>query len=312
MPQGDLQELLGRVPVYTSPPEEHSLTDLPHLPNDSEHGYHLVVIAGQECPSLSGIPLGLGAGFKLGGDKDKDKDKDKDRDRDRDNEGYEHSELLLERRAPKAENDEPVPHTSGWTSTLEDFLVQGLTIVGPGARVKHKSSHPDLGPTSSTGDIRRRPKTGAKGPYEMLVKERMMGIYLAVFVHRDAKHFVRGTSKSAVTAGLIGGRVGNKGAVGISLKIANTTMLFVNAHLAAHEGKVPHRLANLTKIKNELAVDDFLKADDPRMVAEDITDRFDFTFLFGDLNFRLDLSRLHADWLISRREYAQALAFDQL
>jgi hypothetical protein len=26
--------------------------------------------------------------------------------------------------------------------------------------------------------------------------------------------------------------VGNKGAVGISLKIANTTMLFVNAHLA--------------------------------------------------------------------------------
>ena len=33
----------------------------------------------------------------------------------------------------------------------------------------------------------------------------------------------------------------------------------------------------------------------------DITDRFDFTFLFGDLNFRLDLSRLHADWLISRR-----------
>lgn len=37
------------------------------------------------------------------------------------------------------------------------------------------------------------------------------------------------------------------------------------------------------------------------MQCTDITDRFDFTFLFGDLNFRLDLSRLHADWLISRR-----------
>jgi hypothetical protein len=37
-----------------------------------------------------------------------------------------------------------------------------------------------------------------------------------------------------VTAGLIGGRVGNKGAVGISLKIQNTTMLFVNAHLAGN------------------------------------------------------------------------------
>ena len=47
-------------------------------------------------------------------------------------------------------------------------------------------------------------------------------------------------------------------------------------------------------------------------MAEDLTDRFDYTFLFGDLNFRLDISRLHADWLISRGDYAQALGFDQL
>lgn len=33
----------------------------------------------------------------------------------------------------------------------------------------------------------------------------------------------------------------------------------------------------------------------------DVTDRFDFAFLCGDLNFRLDITRLHADWLISRR-----------
>ena len=43
---------------------------------------------------------------------------------------------------------------------------------------------------------------------------------------------LKGTSKSAVTTGLIGGWVGNNGAVGISLKIANTTMLFVSTHLA--------------------------------------------------------------------------------
>ncbi|KAH9057862.1 DNase I-like protein [Lactarius vividus] len=317
LPKGDLQELLGEVPVSTPPPsDEHPSTHLPRLANDSNHTYHLVVIAGQECPSLSGIPLGLG-GFKLGsGDKDKDKDKEKDKDRDkekdRETDVHEPSEPLGERRISKSEHEEPVPHTSGWTSILEDFFVHGLPIVGPGARAKEKHSHPDLGRAYLNADAKRRPVTGTKGPYEMLVKERMMGIYLAIFVHRDAKHLVRGTSKSAVTAGLIGGRVGNKGAVGISLKIASTTLLFVNAHLAAHEGKLPNRLANMAKIRNELAVEDFLEADDPRMVAEDITDRFDFTFLFGDLNFRLDLSRLHADWLISRREYAQALAFDQL
>lgn len=59
-------------------------------------------------------------------------------------------------------------------------------------------------------------------------------------------------------------------------------------------------------------MDDFLDQDDPRIMAEDLTDKFDYSFVFGDLNFRLDISRLHADWLISRKEYAQALAFDQL
>jgi hypothetical protein len=64
--------------------------------------------------------------------------------------------------------------------------------------------------------------------------------------------------------------------------------------------------------QNELAVDDFLASGDPKSMGEDLTDRFDYTFLFGDLNFRLEISRLHADWLISRRDYAQALGFDQL
>ena len=61
---------------------------------------------------------------------------------------------------------------------------------------------------------------------------------------------------------------------------------------------------------------------------KDITDKFDYSFICGDLNFRLNISRLHADWLISRegmdhqlpmcdifstfQEFTQALEFDQL
>jgi hypothetical protein len=155
--------------------------------------------AGQECPSLSGIPLGLGAGFKLGsGDKEKEKDRerDKDKDKDPDNVEQEPPEPLIENRGPKVEqrDEEPVPHTSGWTSILEDFFVHGMTVVGPSARAKDKGSQSELGRSYSANDIRRRPKTGTRGPYEMLVKERLMGIYLAIFVHRDAKHLVRGAS----------------------------------------------------------------------------------------------------------------------
>jgi hypothetical protein len=159
--------------------------------------------AGQECPSLSGIPLGLGAGFKLGGgggDKEKERDKERDKDKDRDrvnDEQEEPSEPLIERRGTKSSeqrDDEHAPHTHGWTSILEDFFVHGLTVLGPSPRTRDKILHPELGRSHSTGDLGRRPKTGTRGPYELLVKERMMGIYLAIFVHRDAKHLVRGVS----------------------------------------------------------------------------------------------------------------------
>jgi hypothetical protein len=62
-----------------------------------------------------------------------------------------------------------------------------------------------------------------------------MGLYLDIYIHGDLRPLVRGaglifnltlilivlpgTSRSAVTAGLIGGRVGNKGGVGISLDL---------------------------------------------------------------------------------------------
>jgi len=158
--------------------------------------------AGQECPSLSGMPLGLGAGFKLGSG-DKEKEKEKDKDRDRDNDEQEPSEPLIEKRGPKTEqrDDELVPHTSGWTSILEDFFVHGMPIVGPSARTKDKGSHAELGRSLSTGDMMRRSKMGTRGPYEILVKERMMGIYLAIFVHRDAKHLVRRASFSLHVTG---------------------------------------------------------------------------------------------------------------
>lgn len=78
---------------------------------------------------------------------------------------------------------------------------------------------------------------------------------------------------------MIGGRLGNKGGVGISVNLDGTTLLFLNAHLAAHEGNLKHRLANLSKIKAELDVDDFLTNDDSRSMADDITDKFDYSFI---------------------------------
>jgi hypothetical protein len=69
-----------------------------------------------------------------------------------------------------------------------------MTVVGPSACAKEKGSQSELARSYSANDIKRRSKIGTRGPYEMLVKERLMGIYLAIFVHRDAKNLVLGES----------------------------------------------------------------------------------------------------------------------
>ena len=129
-------------------------------------------------------------------DKDKGRNKEKDKDKDRETDGHETFRPPGERRIRKSDPEEPVPHTSGWTSILEDFFVHGRAVVEPGTRAKDKASYSDSWRVDSNSDTAGCPVTRTKGPYEMLVKERLMGIYIAIFVHRDAKHLVLGASLS--------------------------------------------------------------------------------------------------------------------
>lgn len=162
----------------------------------------------------------------------------------------------------------------------------------------------------------------AQAPYILVTKERLMGIYCSLWVHRSCAHLVQGSSTGTVTAGLLAGKLGNKGAACISLKIADTRFLFVCAHLAAHSEKSALRQANVRKIKEELVIDTFTEEqevrDKPRLkcglsvsrpfmekdrndkgllgalinddgqkrrssrIGQDITDLFDHTFWFGD------------------------------
>ena len=174
------------------------------------------------------------------------------------------------------------------------------------------SSLPDHARLAKNGHEETDATPQSLGPYQLVTKERMMGCYMAVYVWRGCRDRIRGVSRSHVKSGLLDGRLGNKGGVGISLKLGGTRLLFVNAHLAAHEGKVALRLANVAKIKAALKVDSFLPRGDPRAELPDITEQFDHCFWFGDLNFRIDISRQHADWLLMHKRYDQALAFDQL
>lgn len=75
----------------------------------------------------------------------------------------------------------------GWTSIVEDWLCNGGVAV---SRMKTPS-------TASIGFpqplIRQKSvKDARKGPYQLLIKERLMGIYMAIYIHRDLKSSVQG------------------------------------------------------------------------------------------------------------------------
>ncbi len=179
--------------------------------------------------------MGLGAGFKL-----VDKDREKARDGDKDDKPSAESK---EKERWEVDDNDHEKIASGWTQMVEDWLCHGggssIRAVSP-STAEISTPRPLLKQKSI-----REPR---RGPYQLLIKDRLMGIYLALYIHRDLKPLVQGvalgilfksnnlrslgSSKASVTAGLIGGRIGNKGGVGISLKLDGRTFLFLNAHLA--------------------------------------------------------------------------------
>lgn len=130
-----------------------------------------------------GIPMGLGAGFKLKESKEKERDKENIKKDDK-------PERHKSKKHKSDEEDDADVH-SGWTSILEDWFCNGSGISinmtdPPSGSGHYQTRH------MSTGNIPHR--VSWKGPYQPLIKERMMGLYLTVFIHRDMRGLVRGRS----------------------------------------------------------------------------------------------------------------------
>jgi hypothetical protein len=67
------------------------------------------------------------------------------------------------------------------------------------------------------------------------------------FVHRGIAHMCSVITSAAVPTG-VGSTLGNKGGVGVYFKVANTRILIVNAHLAAHQTAEKRRNAEFNRI----------------------------------------------------------------
>lgn len=86
--------------------------------------------------------------------------------------------------------------------------------------------------------------------YVIIKTEQMQGLLLIVFARKRHLLHVREVEAEYTRTGL-GGMWGNKGAVSIRMNLYGTSVVFVNAHLAAHDHMLDERVDDYNKIIEE-------------------------------------------------------------
>lgn len=125
-----------------------------------------------------------------------------------------------------------------------------------------------------------------------LISEKMQGILLTIFVHRDISYYMRNFEKDFVRTGYRG-YWGNKGAVAIRFSFPQPDVHFciVNAHLAAHDDKLEQRIQDYHSIMDQIK----FKKEKFKYI-----ENHNEIFFFGDLNFRIN--NLTGEEIVARIE----------
>ncbi|RUS15844.1 Endonuclease/exonuclease/phosphatase [Endogone sp. FLAS-F59071] len=149
--------------------------------------------------------------------------------------------------------------------------------------------------------------------YKLVATETLAALHLAVFVWEPVKKWVKKTQTESIKTGFAN-MIGNKGAVAISLLFGNDSFLFINSHLAASQHKVTERNQSISRISRELKMKDFHREldKDRKHPRANVTDRFDYAFWFGDLNYRVNGKRAEVEAAIARGDLTTLLENDQL
>ncbi|XP_066260889.1 inositol polyphosphate 5-phosphatase OCRL isoform X1 [Euwallacea similis] len=159
-----------------------------------------------------------------------------------------------------------------------------------------------------------------KAKYRLVALARLVGMQLAVVVNNQHYPHVKNVSCDTVGTGLLGkmerdylykklnvynGRffLGNKGGVAVRLELHNTSLCFVNCHLAAHVDEFERRNQDYKDINARI---NFKR--NPQSIKD-----HDQVYWLGDLNYRItDLSNTQVKTLLARCEMNTLLKVDQL
>ena len=130
--------------------------------------------------------------------------------------------------------------------------------------------------------------------YVLIASETLCAIHLVIFIRST---LIKDVSKVKVNTVKTGAKnlLGNKGAVGIFFNIFNLSIMIINCHLAALQGRNVQRNTDFERIITSMNSNYI---------------NFDFIVLMGDLNYRLN--NLKIDMNKIQEDYLMFLNYDQL
>lgn len=144
--------------------------------------------------------------------------------------------------------------------------------------------------------------------YFLVGHHTMSAIHIMVFIHRYLWRYCWNIKTGQVKTGF-SNMVGNKGAAQVGLHLGHTSLVFINAHLAAGAKNMEARTKSFTRILH----DSPFKCDKG---GTGIHEEFDRVFFMGDLNARVNASREKVDELVDASQWTdgneQLRGLDQL
>ncbi|CAI7593114.1 unnamed protein product [Penicillium discolor] len=128
--------------------------------------------------------------------------------------------------------------------------------------------------------------------YVLLHTANMVGLFTCVFVKHKERHNIKNINASEIKRGM-GGLHGNKGALVLRFVLDDSSMCFVNCHLAAGQTQTANRNNDIAAILEAeslpaensmtLRTDQFASGGDGSMIMD-----HEVCILNGDLNYRID------------------------
>jgi len=140
--------------------------------------------------------------------------------------------------------------------------------------------------------------------YFKLKHVRLVGMMLVVFVQTKHKMQVNDVESETNGTGIMG-MMGNKGGVAVRFQLHNSTICFVNSHLAAHLMEYERRNQDFREVYSKLK---FTLFQPPLSISD-----HDMVFWLGDLNYRFDeMDAAEVKTCINKKDYSKLYSFDQL